>query len=133
MHVWLDSHTHTNYNYGYFNHKTFLHCISWKYLTLFITDMFYNHNKNTSHLFPFNSNAHVYVTVASALHSGASIPRPPPPALFIVRCHKAVNLSTVVPHVYTKSAFYFPLTLGQCHVFSTCVFRFYWIGAMVKV
>ena len=66
-------------------------------MTLFITDMFYNHNKNTSHLFPFNSNA-VCVTVASALCSGVSIPQPPPlPALFIVRCHKAINLSTVVP------------------------------------
>ena len=49
-------HIYMNYN-GYFNHKTFLHCISWKCLTLFITDMFYNHNKNTSHLFLFNSNA----------------------------------------------------------------------------
>ena len=39
------------------------------------------------------------------------------PALFIVRYHKAVNLSTVVPRsVYTKLVLYFlALTLGWHH------------------
>ena len=65
--------------------RTFVSCIhtSWKCSTLFITDMFYNHNKNTSHLFPFNSNA-LRMLQWLLSYSSVSINQPLPSVLFIV-------------------------------------------------
>ena len=61
--------------YGYFNHKTFLHCISWNcsYGFIHITDMFYKLNKKHMQVI-LTLNAHLYVTVASAgLYNSVSI------------------------------------------------------------
>ena len=94
-----------------FSHLTLMHCVCYCGFCLIAVSQSLNHRTIcTFHYNVLQGGKHLHCVIFShltlmhcvllwLLHvaCSVSIPQPPPSALFITRCRKAVNISTVVP------------------------------------